>query len=170
MDEVLGDSSEEDNQDREGEDAPAAPGVAQPPKPVRRRGNAIAWKYVKTFENMDTALDHYSKEKLMENGLIRGRKSYGKSTVLYYNCQKMSCGCKKKWRILTSQTSDAVTEEETYDEHTSHELFARNGGFGMTFDQVRLIHEALARCPMKPIQILRYFDERATEAANAGNH
>ena len=130
-------------------------GELAPAKQVRRRGNAIAWKYVKTFENMDAALEDYTKEKLTENGQIRGRRSFGKSSVFYFNCQKMSCGCKKKWRILTSQTSDAVTEEETYEEHTSHELFARNGGFGMTFDQVRLIHDALARCPMKPIRAVR---------------
>ena len=134
-------------------------------KLLKRRGKAIAWRYVRTYENMAAALEEYSKTKLAENDKIRGRKSFGKSNAYYFNCQKMTCGCKKKWRLLTSMQCDEVTEEETYDEHSSHELFARNGGFGMNFDQVQLINEAVSRCPMRPLQILHYFEEKAIEAS-----
>lgn len=140
----------------------------QDEKQMRRRGKAIAWRFVRKFESIDAALEEYTKSKLIDNEQIRGRKSFGKSNAFYYNCQKMSCGCKKKWRLLTIEDSVEAVEEETYEDHSCHELFARNGGFGMTFDQVQLINEALTRCPMKPLQILKYFEQRGIEALKTG--
>ena len=136
----------------------------------RRRGKALAWKYVKTFENMEVAMEQYSKQKLLANEMIRGRKSIGKANAYYFNCQKMSCGCKKKWRLLASPTSPDVVEEETYEDHSKHELFARNGGFGMTFDQVQITNEALSRYPMKPLQIYNHFGVLAADILARGNH
>ena len=134
----------------------------------RRRGKALAWKYVKTFENMEIAMEQYSKQKLLANEMIRGRKSIGKANAFYFNCQKMSCGCKKKWRLLASPTSPDVVEEETYEDHSKHEFFARNGGFGMTFDQVQITNEALSRYPMKPLQIYNHFGVLAVDALARG--
>ena len=135
----------------------------------RRRGKALAWKYVKTYENMEDAMEQYTKQKLLANEMIRGRKSIGKANAFYFNCQKMSCGCKKKWRLLASPTSPDVVEEETYEDHSKHEFFARNGGFGMTFDQVQITNEALSRYPMKPLQIYNHFGVLAAEALSRGN-
>ena len=139
-----------------------------PPR-SRRRGKALAWKYVKTFANMELAMEQYSKQKLLANEMIRGRKSIGKANAYYFNCQKMSCGCKKKWRLLASPTSPDVVEEETYEDHSKHEFFARNGGFGMTFDQVQITNEALSRYPMKPLQIYNRFGVLAADALARGN-
>ena len=136
----------------------------------RRRGKALAWKYVKTFENIEVAMEQYSKQKLLANEMIRGRKSIGKANAFYFNCQKMSCGCKKKWRLLASPTSPDVVEEETYEDHSKHELFARNGGFGMTFDQVQITNEALSRYPMKPLQIYNHFGVLAADILARGNY
>lgn len=135
----------------------------------RRRGKALAWKYVKTYDNMEEAMEQYTKQKLLANEMIRGRKSIGKANAFYFNCQKMSCGCKKKWRLLASPTSPDVVEEETYEDHSKHEFFARNGGFGMTFDQVQITNEALSRYPMKPLQIYNHFGVLAAEALTRGN-
>lgn len=135
---------------------------------VRRRGKALEWKYVKTYENMDSASEQYTKQKLVEKEMIRGRKSIGKANAYYFNCQKMSCGCKKKWRLLVSPASPTVVEEETNDDHCKHEMFARNGGFGMTFVQVQIINEALSRYPMKPLQIFNHFGVLAAEALSNG--
>ena len=135
---------------------------------VRRRGKALEWKYVKTFENMEAAAEQYTKQKLVEKEMIRGRKSIGKANAYYFNCQKMSCGCKKKWRLLISPASPTVVEEETNDDHCKHEMFARNGGFGMTFVQVQIINEALSRYPMKPLQIFNHFGVLAAEALAVG--
>lgn len=135
---------------------------------VRRRGKALAWKFVRTYENLESAMEQYSKSNLVDNEMIRGRKSIGKANAYYFNCQKMSCGCKKKWRLLASPTSPGIVEEETYEDHSKHELFARNGGFGMTFDQVQITNEALSRYPMKPLQIYNHFGVLAAEALARG--
>lgn len=143
----------------------------QPPKVekyLKRRGKAIEWKFVRKYDSIEAALEKYTKSQLTDNEQIRGRKSFGKSNAYYYNCQKMSCGCKKKWRLITLAGSVEAFEEETYEDHSCHELFARNGGFGMAFDQVQLINEAIARCPMKPLQILKYFEQKEIEASKTG--
>jgi hypothetical protein len=142
--------------------------IANVKSQVRRRGKALAWKFVRTYENLESAMEQYSKSNLVDNEMIRGRKSIGKANAYYFNCQKMSCGCKKKWRLLASPTSPGIVEEETYDDHSKHELFARNGGFGMTFDQVQITNEALSRYPMKPLQIYNHFGVLAAEALARG--
>lgn len=135
----------------------------------RRRGKAIDWKFVKKFPTLDEARAEFSRNNLVGNEQFLGRKYTGKTSAIYINCQKVICGCNKKWRLVSSQSCTDVVLEETLEDHSKHELFQRGGGNGLNSSQMKLTQEALLQnSRMKPLQILHYFRDRAARDSASG--
>lgn len=135
----------------------------------RRRGKAIAWKFVKKFPTIEEAKEEFTRNNLTENEQFLGRKYTGKTSAIYINCQKVVCGCNKKWRLVSSHTTSEVVLEETSEDHSKHELFLRGGGNGLSTQQALITQEALAQnSRMKPLQILNYFRDKALKTLSIG--
>lgn len=140
-----------------------------PPPAKRRRGKAIAWKFVRKFPTIEEAKEEFTRSNLTENEQFLGRKYTGKTSAIYINCQKVVCGCNKKWRLVSSHTTSEVVLEETSEDHSKHELFLRGGGNGLSTQQALITQEALAQnSRMKPLQILNYFRDKALKALSLG--
>lgn len=134
------------------------------PAQKRRRGKAIDWKFVKKIPSIAEAKEDFSRNNLLGNEQFLGRKYTGKTSAIYINCQKVVCGCNKKWRLVSSQSTEEVVLEETSEDHSNHELFLRGGGNGLSPQQVDVTQEALAQnSRMKPLQILHYFKDKITK-------
>ena len=136
----------------------------------RRRGKAIEWRFVKKFPTLDEARAEFSRGNLVGNEQFLGRKYTGKTSAIYINCQKVICGCNKKWRLVSSQSHAEVTLEETLEDHSNHEFFLRGGGNGLNSSQIKVTQEALLQnSRMKPLQILHFFRDRAAREYASGN-
>jgi hypothetical protein len=134
------------------------------PAQKRRRGKAIDWKFVKKIPSIAEAKADFSRNNLLGNEQFLGRKYTGKTSAIYINCQKVVCGCNKKWRLVSSQSTEEVVLEETSEDHSNHELFLRGGGNGLSPQQVEVTQEALAQnSRMKPLQIIHYFKDKITK-------
>jgi hypothetical protein len=81
---------------------------------------------------------------------------------------KKSCGCTKQWRIVTSLDTSLVTEEESTGDHTNHDNERRNGGRGLSFDQVKIVDDAFADGVKKTMQFINRFERKAKEQLEAG--
>ena len=99
----------------------------------------------------------YCKEKLIERGLSKGRITRGKTIVYYYNCTMMTCGCMKKWRLRSSQSSLEFLEEETSEEHSNHNKHLRFEGRGISFAQEAIVEEAMSLNLFKTTEIVNHF-------------
>ena len=128
-----------------------------PKNPKRRRGDGLHWTFNRKFVNMEDAMLEYCKEKLIERGLSKGRITRGKTIVYYYNCTMMTCGCMKKWRLRSSQTSLEFLEEETSEEHSNHNKHLRFEGRGISFAQEAIVEEAMALNLFKTTEIVNHF-------------
>lgn len=136
----------------------------------RRRGKAIDWRFVKKFPTLDEARAEFSRGNLIGNEQFLGRKYTGKTSAIYINCQKITCGCNKKWRLVSSQSHPEVTLEETVEDHSNHEFFLRGGGNGLNSSQIKVTQEALLmNSRMRPLQIIHYFRDRAVRNSATGN-
>lgn len=99
---------------------------------------------------------------------LKGTLNRGKTLTQYYYCVKKSCGCTKQWRLITSLYSHLVTEEETTGDHINHDKEERNGGRGLTFDRVKIVHDAFAVGVKKPMQFIKVFERKAKLELEAG--
>ena len=133
------------------------PPAEMPKNPKRRRGDGLHWTFNRKFVSMEDAMLEYCKEKLIERGLSKGRITRGKTIVYYYNCTMMTCGCMKKWRLRSSQTSLEFLEEETSEEHSNHNKHLRFEGRGISFAQEAIVEEAMASNLFKTTEIVNHF-------------
>jgi hypothetical protein len=129
-------------------------GVA-PPK--RKRGANLKWKLIGNYDTMADGLNEYSKEKLLERGLIVGKVARSKTVVYNYSCNKRYCGCLKQYRITAVKHSTEVIEEETVGDHNSHELHKRNSRRGMSFEQNNMMEDAIRHNYKRPMQVIDFF-------------
>lgn len=98
----------------------------------------------------------------------KGRRNRGVTLAVYYHCKFKSCGCNIEWRLVTSLHSFEVIEEESVGQHTGHELLKRNGGRGLSFDQVAMLATATRLMIRKPSTIITYFENIAREILTEG--
>ena len=61
-----------------------------------------------------------------------------------------------------------VTEEETSGDHHDHDKFLRNGGRGMSAEQVEIVEEAFRLHIKKPKSVLNYFRDIALRNPTTG--
>lgn len=135
----------------------------------KRRGKAIEWKYVKKFASIAEARESFTRGNLTEKEQFLGRKYHGKTSAIYINCQKVICGCRKKWRLVSCETVFDVILEETSEDHSNHDLFVRSGGNGLSHQQITITQEALQEnFRMKPLQIVNYFRDKAAHDLTVG--
>ena len=138
--------------------------------PRKRRGKAIEWKYVRKYSTITEAKENFTRGNLIDREQFLGRKYNGKTSAIYINCQKVVCGCMKKWRLVSCQSDTNVILEETCEEHSNHDLFVRSGGHGLTEQQIQLTQKALSlNHRMKPLQIVNFFRDFAASEILAGN-
>jgi hypothetical protein len=128
----------------------------QPPL-KRTRGVNLQWKQITIHDNLESALNLYSAEKMLERDLIKGKVVRTKTAVYNFSCGKKTCGCPKQYRISTVQCSVEVIEEETVDDHSNHDQHQRNNGRGLSYAQSDIIEEALKENMKKPQQVYTYF-------------
>ena len=136
----------------------------------RRRGDGLHWTFNRKFVNMEDAMLEYCKEKLIERGLSKGRITRGKTIVYYYNCTMMTCGCMKKWRLRSSQSSLEFLEEETSEEHSNHNKHLRFEGRGISFAQEAIVEEAMSLNLFKTTEIVNHFRYVAANGLKNGEH
>jgi hypothetical protein len=136
--------------------------------PKRRRGDGLNWVFVRKFPSMAEAMNEYSKEKLVERQLSKGRITRGKTDVYYFNCTMMTCGCLKKWRLRSSPTNDEFLEEETPQPHTNHDKHLRFEGRGISFAQEAIVEEALSLNLFKAAEIVNHFHYVAANGLRNG--
>jgi hypothetical protein len=122
-----------------------------------KRGKGKTWRPVIIFPNMEAARESLA----ADNTRLKGRINRGVTNAYYFDCKFKSCGCKVQWRLVTSQTSFEVTEEVYDVDHTSHDEFKRNGGRGLSDDQVEMVDLAVESGYKKPLQIVKFFESTA---------
>ena len=147
--------------------------IVLPPQPVvdivkRGRGKAISWVLTAEFPTIVDALDHIDRLNKPVVTRVKGRIHRGKTSAFYYACTKVSCGCTKKYRLITSMYTAEVREEESRGDHILHEKFQRNGGRGLSYDQVDIIREASNMGIKKPGSVLEVFQMKADQLRIAG--
>ena len=140
-----------------------------PVEKKRGRGKGLSWINIATHPSL---LDAFS---YIDNSInspvvsrLKGRSTRGKTNAYYYMCTKVSCGCTKKWRLITLLDSAEVVEEETRGDHCCHDLYKRNGGRGLNDAQVTILNEAVALGIKKPTSIIEVFQYRADAILLAG--
>ena len=139
-----------------------------PSVPQRKRGKGFSWSFVTMHENLQCGITVMKSYNVPDVTRLKGRNNRGKTASYYYECVKKSCGCTKQWRLVTALDSLLVTEEETSDDHTCHENFRRNGGRGMSTEQVAIVDEAFRMNIKKPKAVLNYFRNKALQDPTAG--
>lgn len=128
------------------------------PSPKKLRGPGVSWVMVASYENIQSA-----RESINPDLKKTGRSYRGVTPVYYYYCCFKSCGCKKQYRLVTSKTTSLVIEEETVGVHTMHEELQRNGGRGLSFEQVSMVKQAGCLNIKKPKEIVRFIVAKAGE-------
>lgn len=147
-----------------GDDAQIVDEVEQPPR--KTRGCGIIWDLITVYPNLESAFESLNVEGSTPK--LKGRQNRGKTSSYYYSCVMKSCGCTKQWRFCTALDSYEVTEEESVGEHSHHDDMQRNGGRGLSFDQVRIVDEVHALKITKPLLIIEIFIKKAKELHEAG--
>ena len=129
-----------------------------------KRGKGKAWRPIVIYHNMVAA-----KASIRDDDTrVIGRINRGSTVALYYKCKFSSCGCQVQWRFITSQTSCEVVEEVNDLDHTCHDKLERNGGRGLSFDQVDIMELAVESRYIKPKAIILYFEKTARDLLNNG--
>lgn len=136
--------------------------------PKKSRGQGKVWEVLKLHETLAVAKESMLSRNLPDVQWLTGRVTRGKTLAFYFKCVKRSCGCTKEWRICTALDSYFVTEEESTGDHTNHEKEERNGGRGLSFDQVKMVDDAFAIGVKKPFQFIEYFTKTAKNLLEAG--
>lgn len=127
------------------------------PQVKRKRGVGFSWYPLQLHQNLQLARD--SVDPVMRT---KGRVHRGVTSAFYFHCSFRGCGCEKQWRMVTSLISLEVWEEETVGVHTNHDLLQRNGGRGLSFEQVAILEEcASLKISMKPLLLLNIFRAKA---------
>jgi hypothetical protein len=106
--------------------------------PLPTRGLNRKYSNIRSFPDMEEAELEFTIEKRIENDQVLGRSS---SNAKIYNCNMVSCGCNKVWRLshLSPKESDEVILQESVGDHINHEFFTRNGGRGLSFKQAAYV-------------------------------
>lgn len=134
----------------------------------RKRGVGRDWSHVKTHVNLQTGFKSMRELNIPTVTRLKGRNNRGKTASYNYYCVKKSCGCTKEWRLVTALDSLFVTEEETRADHICHEMYMRNGGRGLSFEQVQIVDESFLLGIRKPKFMIDFFKEKAILNPNAG--
>lgn len=133
--------------------------------PKKFRGPNRIWEVLEVHPNLAAAKVSMLKHNAPVVRRLVGRVNRGKTIAFYFHCVKRSCGCTKEWRLNTLLTSCAVTEEESTGDHINHDKEERNGGRGLSFDQVRIVDEAFAVGISKPFQFIKDFERKAKQVS-----
>lgn len=128
-------------------------------QPIKRRGCGLSWYVIAMHPTLPSAFDSLNIEGSTPR--LKGRTNRGKTSSYYYSCTKKSCGCTKQWRFVTALDSHEVAEEESAGDHSHHDELERNGGRGLSFDQVKIVDEIHALKIKRPSRILELFVEKA---------
>ena len=136
--------------------------------PPRKRGKMLPWSIVCVHENLQAATQSMLSHNVPVITRLKGRNNRGKTASYYYHCIKVSCGCTMQWRLVTALDSLLVTEEVTSGGHVSHDNFRRNGGRGLSTEQVTIVDEAFRLGIKKPKFVLKYFEDKAIQNPTAG--
>lgn len=136
--------------------------------PQRKRGKARSWSFVRVHDNLQCGITSMNSSNVPIVSRLKGRNNRGKTASYYFDCVKKSCGCTKQWRLVTALDSLLVTEEETSEDHICHDNFRRNGGRGMSTEQVAIVDEAFRIGIKKPKSVLKYFRDKALQNPTAG--
>lgn len=127
-----------------------------------RRGKNREFFIIATYENMNKALLDFTQDQLNADGRIRGRSVKADNRSYTFHCNYKTCGCDKTWRLSLDdyKTSDLVLLLESVGDHSNHDEYVRNGGYGLSFDQVDMITNALHSHCRTPLLILREMKEK----------
>ena len=125
------------------------------------RGRGRIWEVRELHPNLAAAKVSMLKHNAPVVRRLVGRVNRGRTISFYYYCVKRSCGCTKEWRLNTVLTSCMVTEEESTGDHINHDKEERNGGRGLSFDQVKIVDDAFAVGILKPMQFIQVFERKA---------
>ena len=142
-----------------------------PPEPVvipRRRGKGQSWILIAEHPTLIEAMKHIDRVNTPLVTRLTGRITRGITYCYYYTCNMKSCGCTKEWRIRTSIYTEVVYEEVTPGEHIYHNNFKRNGGRGLSDEQVNVFKEAFYVGITKPSAVLNFVERKAELLHNAG--
>lgn len=129
--------------------------------PKKFRGRGRIWEVRELHPNLAAAKVSMLKHNAPVVRRLVGRVNRGRTISFYYYCVKRSCGCTKEWRLNTVLTSCMVTEEESTGDHINHDKEERNGGRGLSFDQVKIVDDAFAVGILKPMQFIQVFERKA---------
>jgi hypothetical protein len=147
-----------------GDDAESVDEVEKPPRKTRGRG--IIWNLITVHPTLVATLESRTVEGSTPR--LKGRNNRGKTSSYYSCCTMKSCGCTKQWRFCTALDTDEVTEEESAGEHSHHDDLQRNGGRGLSFNQVKIVDEMHAMKITKPLLIIDNFIKKAKDLHEAG--
>lgn len=129
----------------------------------KKRGKGMAWLPIKVHDNIAAA------KSTIDATRKAGRINRGRTVAFYYYCEFKSCGCKVQWRYASSLSSFEIVEEQSDDVHTCHDLLLRNGGRGLSFEQVKTLEDAAKMRITKPISILAYYERTAKALLEKGS-
>jgi hypothetical protein len=128
--------------------------------PRKKRGRGLSWRVIAVHPTLPSAFDSLTIDGSIPR--LKGRNNTkGKMYSYYYSCTKKSCGCTKQWRFVTALDSSEVTEEESAGDHSHHDELERNGGRGLSFDQVKIVDKIHALKIKRPLRVLELFIEEA---------
>jgi hypothetical protein len=134
--------------------------------PIKRRGCGLSWRVIAVHPTLLLAFDSLTIDGSIPR--LKGRTNRGKTSSYYYSCTMKSCGCTKQWRFVTALDSSEVAEEESAGDHSHHDELQRNGGRGLSFDQVKIVDEIHAYKIKRPLRILEIFTEKAKSLHGLG--
>jgi hypothetical protein len=136
--------------------------------PRKSRGQGKIWEVRKVHASLAIAKESIQSHNRPVVKRLTGRVTRGKTLAFYYRCMKRSCGCTKEWRLVTALDSHLVTEEESTGDHINHDKEERNGGRGLSFDQVKIVDDAFAINVKRPLQVVEYFIKTVKDQQEAG--
>lgn len=127
----------------------------------KKRGVGRSWSFIKNHDNLELGMKSMSEYNHPTVTRLKGRNNRARTASYYFYCAMKSCGCTKEWRIVTSYDSLIVREEESTGDHVFHDKLVRNGGRGMSFDQVKLVDQAFEMGIKKPKAVLDFIKKDA---------
>ena len=137
-----------------GDDAESVDEVEQPPRTTR--GCGIIWDLVAVHLNLEATIESLAVKGSTPR--LKGRKNRGKTSSYYWS----HAGAQNN-----ALDSYEVTEEESVGKHSHHDDLQRNGGRGLSFNQVRIVDEMHALKITKPLLIIEIFIKKAKELHEA---
>ena len=138
-------------------------------EPRKFRGQGRMWDMVAIHPTLRIAKEIMLAHNVPVITRRTGRINRGKTMAFYYTCVKKSCGCTKEWRLSTALDSYEVMEDESPGDHINHDKEERNGGRGLSFDQVKIVDEAFEMGVKKPLEVIEFFMEKAWTQLQEGS-